>query len=157
MNCNNIRKCEHEIILRETIKPTSPTPHHLRTCKFSFIDQTVNDIYTPLIIFLPNTNNATVTNVMSKRSKQLRETLSDILTRFFPLAGEVRDNLYIDCNDKGVYYMEARVNQTLRDYLCNPQDEKMRELMPESPGITESAIGNYVIGIQVIDLNESLC
>ncbi|KAJ0510226.1 putative vinorine synthase [Helianthus annuus] len=146
---NSIKNVDLEIISRESIKPASPTPHHLRTFNLSIIDQYMFDVYTPLILFLPNTDNTSVTNVVTKRSKHLKEALSKILTQFYPLAGRVKENLHIECNDEGVYYSEARVNQKLKDFLCHPDDEKVRELMPESPCIAESLLGNYVIRIQV--------
>ncbi|GKC32446.1 hypothetical protein Tco_1039740 [Tanacetum coccineum] len=45
--------------------------------------------------------------------------------------------------------MEARVNQSLKEFLRQPHDEKVRELVPNSPRTGESSIGNYVIGVQV--------
>ncbi|PWA37448.1 transferase, Chloramphenicol acetyltransferase-like domain protein [Artemisia annua] len=107
------------------------------------------DVYTPLIFFFPNTNKASVKEVITKRSKHLKETLSQILTQFYPLTGEIKDNSYIDCNDKGAYFVEARVNQTLEDFIRHPDDHKVRELIPESPMTTKSSQGNYVKGIQV--------
>lgn len=146
---NDNKKVDLEIISRETVKPTSPTPHRLRTYNLSLLDQWMFDVYSPLALFIPNTDKASVYHVVTKRSKHLKESLSHILTQFYPIAGEVKDNLYIECNDKGVYYIEARVNQTLEDFLCQSDDEKVRELNPETPRTAESSIGNYVIGIQV--------
>ncbi|KAI3829436.1 hypothetical protein L1987_03560 [Smallanthus sonchifolius] len=146
---NDVKKVDLEIISREIIKPSSPTPHHLKTFKLSMIDQLMLDVYTPLTLFLPNTDKASVTDVVTKRSKHLKETLSEILTRFYPVAGKVKDNFRVECNDEGVYYTEARVNQTLEDFLGHPDDERVRGLLPEKPFTEESSIGNYVMGIQV--------
>ncbi|KAJ0955838.1 putative vinorine synthase [Helianthus annuus] len=145
---DNIKDVDLEIFSTETIKPFSPTPHHRRTFNLSIIDQCMYDVYSPWILFFPNTNKESVTDV-AKRSKRLKESLSEILTRFYPLAGRLKDNLQIVCNDEGIYYTEARVNQTLQDFLRHPDDEKVKGLMPKTPGITESSIGNYVMGIQV--------
>ncbi|XP_071718311.1 epi-neemfruitin B 7-O-acetyltransferse L7AT-like [Rutidosis leptorrhynchoides] len=146
---NENKKVDLEIISRETIKPSSPTPHHLRIFNLSIIDQILYDYYTPIILFIPNSNKASVNYVMSKRSKHLKETLSYILSRFYPFSGELKDRLHIECNDKGVNYIEARVNQTLDEFLCHLDDEKVKELMIESPRSPESSIGNYVLGIQI--------
>ncbi|KAK1427889.1 hypothetical protein QVD17_16609 [Tagetes erecta] len=147
---NDAKKVDLAIISRETIKPSSPTPDHLRTFNLSIIDQYMYDVYTPLILFLPNTHKTSVEDVATKRSKHLKESLSKILTKFYPLAGKVKDNnLQIECNDEGIYYTEARVAQTLEDFLGCPDDERVRELMPDSPCTEESSIGNYVVGIQV--------
>ncbi|MFS7905068.1 putative vinorine synthase [Helianthus anomalus] len=146
---NNVKKVDVEIISRETVKPSSPTPQHLRTFNFSIIDQFMLDMYTPLILFLPNTDNASVSDVVIKRSKHLKDSLSKILTRFYPFAGKVKNTLHIECNDDGVYYAEARVNQTLEEFLGHPDDESVRGLVPESPCTVESSIRNYVVGVQV--------
>lgn len=153
---SNNKKVDLEIMTRSIIKPASPTPRHLKTFKLSILDQIMVDVYTPLILFIPNSDKASVNDVITKRSKHLKETLSHILTQFYPIAGEVKDSLQIECNDKGVYYIEARVNHTLQDFLSYPDDEKVRALNPESPRQEESSIGNFVIGIQVIFI-VSLC
>ncbi|GJS02988.1 transferase, chloramphenicol acetyltransferase-like domain protein [Tanacetum coccineum] len=147
MHESNIKKVDLEIITRSIVKPASPTPHHLKHFKLSILEQMTLDVYTPLILFIPNSDKAN--DVIAKRSKHLKESLSHILTQFYPIAGEVKDNLEIECNDKGVYYIEGRVNQTLKDFISNPEDEKVRALNPESPRTEEASIGNYVIGIQV--------
>ncbi|GJX16127.1 transferase, chloramphenicol acetyltransferase-like domain protein [Tanacetum coccineum] len=107
------------------------------------------DTYTPLILFIPNSDKASVNDMITKRSKHLKESISHILTQLYPIAGEVKDSLQIECNDKGAYYIKARVNQTLEDFLSNPDDEKVRALNPESPRTVESSIENFVIGIQI--------
>ncbi|GJY63034.1 vinorine synthase-like protein [Tanacetum coccineum] len=81
--------------------------------------------------------------------KNLKETLSEILTRFYPLAGEVKDCLHIECNDKGVNFVEARVKESLKEFLGPPDNDNLRELFPKSPVTLESSIGNYIIGVQV--------
>nr|GEU72879.1 vinorine synthase-like [Tanacetum cinerariifolium] len=129
----------------ETIKPASQTPYDLRTFNLSIIDQWFHDCYPTLILFFPNKKVASVTDVI----KNLKESLSQILTRFYPIAGEVKNNLHIECNDKGVNFLEARVNQSLKEFLRHPDDEKVRELVPNSPRIGEPSIGNYVMGVQV--------
>ncbi|KAI7744904.1 hypothetical protein M8C21_029606 [Ambrosia artemisiifolia] len=146
---NDINKVDLELISRETIKPSSPTPQHLRTFNLSVIDQFMHDVYTPLILFFPNTNKDSVTDVVTKRSRHLKESLSEILTSFYPFAGKVKDNMQIECNDEGVYYIEARVNETLEDFLHHPSDERVKWLKPEKPCTEESSKGNFVMGIQV--------
>ncbi|KAK1427891.1 hypothetical protein QVD17_16612 [Tagetes erecta] len=147
---NDHKKVDVEIFSRETIKPPSPTPNHLRTFNLSIIDQNMYDVYIPFILFFPNINKASVAaDVAMKRSKHLKESLAEILPRFYPLAGKVMDNFHIECNDEGIYYTEARVNHTLTDFLGDPDDETVRGLMLQSCCIGQSSIGNYVIGIQV--------
>ncbi|GJT23577.1 stemmadenine O-acetyltransferase, partial [Tanacetum coccineum] len=147
---NNIeKKVDFEITCRETIKPATQTPCDLRTFNLSLIDQWFPDCYTPLILFFPNKKVASVIDII----KNLKESLSQTLTRFYPIAGEVKNNLNIECNDKGVNFMEARVNQSLKEFLREPDDKKVRELVPNSPRTGESSIGNYVMGVQVNTFN----
>ncbi|KAI7741100.1 hypothetical protein M8C21_033389 [Ambrosia artemisiifolia] len=146
---DDVKKIDLDIISRQIIKPSSPTPQHLRTFNLSIIDQYMYDFYTPFSLFIPNTNKASVTDIVTKRSKHLKESLSETLTRFYPLAGKFKDELQIECNDEGISYTEAQVNQTLQDFLAHPDDERVRGLIPESPCNAESSKGNYVLGIQV--------
>ncbi|KAJ9542120.1 hypothetical protein OSB04_028626 [Centaurea solstitialis] len=41
----NFKVMEIEIISKESIKPSSPTPHHLKTFELSILDQLVMDPY----------------------------------------------------------------------------------------------------------------
>ncbi|KAM7467875.1 hypothetical protein LguiB_015437 [Lonicera macranthoides] len=50
----------------------------------------------------------------------LKKSLSETLTRFYPLAGRVKNFTSVDCNDEGVLYREARANFRLPEYLENP-------------------------------------
>uniref|UniRef100_A0A164Z4N0 Uncharacterized protein n=1 Tax=Daucus carota subsp. sativus TaxID=79200 RepID=A0A164Z4N0_DAUCS len=64
-------------------------------------------------------------------SKLLKQSLLETLTRFYPFAGKVRDDFYIDCNDEGVHYIVTRVNVSLLDFLGqSPGDEMIRRLIP---------------------------
>ncbi|CAH1412487.1 unnamed protein product [Lactuca virosa] len=148
---NNITKrVDLEIISIGSIKPAYPTPNHLRTFNLSIIDQMFFDSNTPTILFLPNTDNTSVSDVIATRSGRLKESLSELLTQYYPFAGEIVDIFSIDCNDKGVYFVEARVNQTLQEFLHQPDDQKLKELIPKHPSITtESSLGNFVISVQV--------
>nr|GMN72954.1 hypothetical protein TIFTF001_055301 [Ficus carica]GMN72957.1 hypothetical protein TIFTF001_055303 [Ficus carica] len=47
-----------EITRRETIKPSSPTPQHLRSVEFSIMDQLAPDFHVPLVLFYPFSSSA---------------------------------------------------------------------------------------------------
>ncbi|WRX17767.1 hypothetical protein QQP08_010254, partial [Theobroma cacao] len=98
---------EVEIISRETIKPWSSTPYHLRTHKLSLLDQfhLHHRMYIPIILFYSSTSSESP----RKSSFQLKESLSKTLTHFYPFAGRVRDSFTIECKDEGVIYIEAQV------------------------------------------------
>ncbi|GFY95710.1 hypothetical protein Acr_11g0000160 [Actinidia rufa] len=140
---------EVEIISRETIKPSSPTPPHLRTYKFSLLDQLIPPIYTPTVLFYSSGACANPTDLTSQRIQLLKQSLSKALTHFYPLAGKRKDNLSIDCNDEGAYYAEAHVKCTLSDFLNRPQVSMIHRLLPSEVSCNESNKGFHVAMIQV--------
>ncbi|PPD91882.1 hypothetical protein GOBAR_DD11192 [Gossypium barbadense] len=92
-----------EIVSKEFIKPTSPTPPHLRTHRFSFLDQFLPSIYVPMVLFyMDQERSIPVAASNSRRSQLLKESLSETLTLFYPL---------------GAYNVEARVNRHSRELL----------------------------------------
>ncbi|KAF9621352.1 hypothetical protein IFM89_020011 [Coptis chinensis] len=191
------------VISRETIKPSSPTPHHLRSFKLSLIDQyTIPKFYVPLILFksaegdckqcenkrMPDSlpEIITDTNQLSngvnnnhpvdysdnsvdhldaqvegqlnqvltspafyiplilfypadgdcdkfrntKMSDQLKKSLSEALTKFYPLGGRIHSNHSIDCNDNGVEYLEALVRGEFNQVLSCPNANELNDLLP---------------------------
>ncbi|KAK7832060.1 vinorine synthase [Quercus suber] len=96
---------EVEVISKETIKPSSPTPDNLRHQQLSFLDQIQPPVYMPLVLFYPKVEGANFSKV--QQCDKIKKSLSEALTLFYPLAGRVKGNLYIDCNDEGVHYREA--------------------------------------------------
>ncbi|KAM7480926.1 hypothetical protein LguiB_005509 [Lonicera macranthoides] len=108
---------EIQVIARETIKPSSPTPPHLQTFKASIIDKVLPYTYTQFISFyVPNQTFTKQTSI-----QHLKQSLSQTLTIFYPFAGRVKDNFSIDCNDDGVLLTTAHVSCKLLDLLANPQ------------------------------------
>lgn len=118
-------KIEVEVISRETIKPSCPTPDHLRRYQLSFLDQIAPPVYMPLVLFYPAD-----TLSRSEKSDQLKKSLSQTLTRFYPLAGRVKDNLYVDCNDEGIPYVEAQVSCQLSDVISDPVPGENNKFLP---------------------------
>ncbi|KAL8127731.1 hypothetical protein AgCh_014598 [Apium graveolens] len=136
------------IVSKENIVPNDPTPQSLKIFKLSVLDQTVVKLYVPLMLFYLNNNSSNLDSVIQDMSKLLKKSLSESLTRYYPLAGKVRDDFHIDCNDEGVYYIETRVNCRLSDFLSqSPGDEMVNRLVPEEA--RESPMGNYPLIIQV--------
>jgi shikimate O-hydroxycinnamoyltransferase len=143
---------EVEIISKEYIKPSSPSPPNLKTHKLSFLDQFFPTVYVPIILFYPMNQSTghSVADIVSQRSQLLKQSLSKTLTRFYPFAGKVKDStLSIDCNDEGVYYVEARVNCQLVECLNQPNTALFyRFLRGEALG-KELTVGDHVAMIQV--------
>lgn len=139
-------KIEVQIISKEDIKPSSPTPPHLKTFKFSLLDQFIPSPYAPIILFYPN--DCMTLAEIPKRLALLKRSLSETLTRFYPLAGKIKDDLSIECNDDGAYFVEAQVNCRLDEFLTKPDLLLLHrflpcELMKELTAVT------YLTNIQV--------
>ncbi|XP_059285106.1 acyltransferase Pun1-like [Lycium ferocissimum] len=73
-------------------KPFSPTPSPLKYFKLSLLDQVLGNMYMPLAFFYPKKP--------AQISQILETSLSKFLTSYYPFAGRLRDNIFIDCNDK---------------------------------------------------------
>ncbi|MCD7465917.1 hypothetical protein HAX54_002132 [Datura stramonium] len=126
-----------EIISKEMIKPSSPTPPPLRIHKLSLLDQISPPVFIPLIFFYQdddqlfhNINRAT------KLEYCLKQSLSEALTRFYPLAGRLGDNKsFIDCNDAGAEFIVAQVHgYSLSQVIETPKMEELREFLPRVYG-----------------------
>ncbi|KAM7477516.1 hypothetical protein LguiA_025729 [Lonicera macranthoides] len=117
VNHKHFDEMEVQVISRETIKPSSPTPPHLQTFKTSIIDKVLPFGYIQFISFyVPNQNFKKQISI-----QHLKQSLSQTLTIFYPFAGRVKDNLTVDCNDNGVLFTTAHVSCKIRDLLANPQ------------------------------------
>ncbi|XP_035540259.1 stemmadenine O-acetyltransferase-like, partial [Juglans regia] len=117
-----------QVISEENIKPSSPTPPHLRHYQLSFLDQIAPPVFMPLVLFFPNLEaHNSLTNL---HKLQLKKSVSETLTRFYPLAGRVKDNLFIDCNDDGIHYVEAKANCQLVEFLEDPVPAELNKFLP---------------------------
>jgi hypothetical protein len=122
-----------EIIKRETIKPSAPSPPHLRCFDLCLIDQLQPASFISLLLFYSNnTDHPPLPHVKSAEiSHTLKASLSETLTRFYPLAGKVKDNVSIECSDDGADYLEVQVNCRLSDILEQPERKLLRRFLPE--------------------------
>ncbi|KAM7493280.1 hypothetical protein LguiB_027889 [Lonicera macranthoides] len=81
----------------------------------------------PLIFFYPHDihgpNNTQI-------SECLKKSLSEALTRYHPMASRAIDNLYIDCNDDGIPYVQARSTCLLSDIISYPVLNQFNEFFP---------------------------
>ncbi|KAK2994835.1 hypothetical protein RJ640_018817 [Escallonia rubra] len=67
---------------QEVSKTVSLTPSHLRTCKLSFFDQLAPQLHVPLVFFYPASDGTKD----ESSSDHLEKSLSETLSRFYPLA-----------------------------------------------------------------------
>ncbi|XP_038893435.1 stemmadenine O-acetyltransferase-like [Benincasa hispida] len=117
---------EIQIISKETIKPSSPTPEHLRRYSLAFLDQVTVDVYNPMVYFY-TAGSATPAEI----ANHLKKSLSDVLTHYYPLAGRVNyDEFFIDCNDDGIPFIETRVNCRLSDVMNTPFPSELNKFLP---------------------------
>ncbi|XP_034213614.1 BAHD acyltransferase At5g47980-like [Prunus dulcis] len=125
-----------EVTHKETIKPSSATPHHLKTVNLSVFDQLIPQIYIPLLLFYPSTSSDEVNDIdhhrslVVERSKLLKKSLSEALTHFYPFAGEFQHNISISCNDHGAAFLEAQVNCPISMILDRPDLGMLWKLLP---------------------------
>ncbi|QCE02701.1 vinorine synthase-like [Vigna unguiculata] len=143
-------KVDVEIISREDIRPSSPTPSHLRLFRLSVLDHLIPSPYVPIILFYtsPKTNTTHLSEV-PKRLELLKKSLSETLTKFYPLGGKIKEDLSIECNDEGAYFVLARVKCPLHEFLLQPQMTALHKFLPVGLVSEGSNSGTYVTKIQV--------
>ncbi|KAJ8529908.1 hypothetical protein K7X08_036743 [Anisodus acutangulus] len=113
------------------LKPSTPTPNHLRSLKLSLFDQVAPRLYVPVLFhYLPNSE--WNSELITERCDKLQKSLAETLTKFYPLAGRFReDELSVHCNDEGVEYVETKVNADLAEFLHQgPKSELLNDLLP---------------------------
>ncbi|RDX70484.1 Vinorine synthase, partial [Mucuna pruriens] len=134
-------KLEVVVISKEIIKPRHGQ-EHLRHYQLSFLDQVSPMVYNPMVLFY-SCDGTTQFN-RSSISKRLKKSLSDVLTHFYPLAGRVV-NGYIDCNDEGIPYLEAKVKCKVVDVIHKPVPGELNNLVP----FLLDDITNITFGVQL--------
>ncbi|XP_023760057.2 stemmadenine O-acetyltransferase [Lactuca sativa] len=139
---------EIEIVSKECIKPSSPTPSHLKTFKLSALDYVVLTPFVPVTLYYPNSDGETVTEAI-ERSITLKESLSRTLTQFYTLAGTILDDFTIDCNDNGAQYIVAKVNRRLDEFLNNLDLPSVNRFLPCEPSCSGSTAGSPVTNVQI--------
>ncbi|KAL5553992.1 hypothetical protein UlMin_041393 [Ulmus minor] len=100
-----MKTIEVEVFSKEIIKPSSPTPQHLHRYQLTFLDQIAPPVYNPCVMFYSHQAD------LDETSHKLKKSLSDVLTKFYPLAGRLKEDLFIDCNDEGIPFLEAKLNK----------------------------------------------
>ncbi|KAF3447750.1 hypothetical protein FNV43_RR08453 [Rhamnella rubrinervis] len=118
-----------QVVFKGNIRPSVPTPDHLRHYQFSFLDQIKPSYFMPFVLFY---SKEAQTNIHTKEQRRdtIKKSLSEALTHFYPLAGQVKRMLYVDCNDEGAYYVEAEAKFQLSEILQNLNLHDMSEFLP---------------------------
>ncbi|KAJ6821030.1 pelargonidin 3-O-(6-caffeoylglucoside) 5-O-(6-O-malonylglucoside) 4'''-malonyltransferase-like [Iris pallida] len=97
-----------EVVSHAIIKPSSPTPPHLRTHHLSWLDQASCPHPFKLIFFYSDAS----VEPAAKALSLLKSSLSETLTLFYPAAGRLNPNdvSIVNCDDQGVELFEARAS-----------------------------------------------
>ncbi|KAF4375622.1 hypothetical protein CsatB_030235 [Cannabis sativa] len=124
----------------ELVKPSIPTPSEVLS--FSTIDNDVNmETISPTIfvcqsIITTNNNN---NNAEEDPAKLIKQTLSEVLVHYYPLAGRLKRHthdgrLRLTCNTNGVPFLEATADCTLSSlsYLDDLNFEIAKEFVSTS-------------------------
>lgn len=118
------------VFSRETIKPSTPTPSHLKRYNLSSLDQLIFRNYIPLIFFFPNNGCDHNPTKIVEKSSQLKYSLSKALAQYYPFAGRLTTGAYVDCNDKGIKFEEARIKSSLSEILKKHNDGDLDLVLP---------------------------
>ncbi|XP_026452878.1 vinorine synthase-like [Papaver somniferum] len=146
-----------EVVSKEKIKPSSPTPHHLKTYSLSFLDQLALPIYFPLVLYYTSGSNDDPAKTIIERADEfcgvVKKSLAKTLTKFYPLAGKLIDDRFVECNDDGVDYVETEVIGCQLSQLIqhpNVMPERRKKLLPFNPNeISNSVTPPTLLSVQV--------
>lgn len=139
-----VKKLKMEVcfVSKELVKPSSPTPSHLRAFKLCLFDQLMPSPYAPIVLFYETGHIDVI-----KRLQVLKTSLSETLSSFYPLAGKIKDELSIDCDDEGAYFVETRVSRPLNEFLDQPDLLLLHQFLPCQVTVEPTA-GTFVTNIQ---------
>lgn len=127
----------------EIIKPLSPTPIELREYKLCLFDQRQPVYYVPFLLFYDAKEDS-----REFISMKLKTSLSKTLEYYYPLAGRIRDNVVVECNDEGVSFIETTVDACLSEVLQMPDAHVLRECLPRKVVLTSEAVTGFLLLVQ---------
>lgn len=138
-----------EIFSEEIIKPSSSD--NLKLYKLSLLDQLAPFFYVPVVLFYSAPDDQI--DIL----KKLKKSLSETLAKFYPLAGRIHDDSYVEVfENDGVLLVEARVNVQLSEILETPEIDLVQKLLPlDSYG--RKTGGNEGVRAMAVQLNVFEC
>ncbi|XP_056159333.1 acetyl-CoA-benzylalcohol acetyltransferase-like [Syzygium oleosum] len=140
-----------EVQSTKLVKPSAPTPNQHRKLGVSFIDDLLFSKHVGIIFYYRAHKRLHEIDTL-QRLHRLEESLSETLALFYPLAGRyVEDGLFIDCNDQGVEFIQAKVDGTLQQILQGDVDPDLLHCLSKFP---LQAGSNPLV---VLQLNEFYC
>lgn len=122
-----------QVISTEMIKPAAAPPpqtsHRLKNLKLSYLDRLLPPVYVPLIFFYKPHQSSTSNHLQI--SQKLKHSLLQTLPSFYPLAGRLKYNHAVDCNDAGVEFIDARAHARLHHVLQQPDSDLNPYIPPD--------------------------
>ncbi|XP_009588593.1 acylsugar acyltransferase 3-like [Nicotiana tomentosiformis] len=125
------------LLSQKIIKPSSPTPFSHRIHKLSLMDQMGTRTYMPISFFYPKQDTA-ISLEPTKVSQILEKSLSKVLTAYYPFAGRVRDNSFIECNDMGINLSQVRIDCPMSSIFNQPRTDIEKLIFPKDPWSTST-------------------
>ncbi|KAL7145699.1 hypothetical protein ABFS83_07G104800 [Erythranthe nasuta] len=140
------------IVSSKLIKPCTPTPQNLNKYKISFLDERLPPVNTRTIFFYdPILSNNRKQQIML----QLAESLSEILPKFYPLAGRyIKNDGFVDCSDQGVEFVEAEAiddDVDFNDLVSKMEMEELNLLLSRTPHQIDESPKDPLLSIQVTE------
>ncbi|XP_060169827.1 acylsugar acyltransferase 3-like [Lycium barbarum] len=132
---------ESTILSRKIIKPSSSTPSSCRRHNLSFIDHISTPAYAPIAAFYSKPANYNI----SKISQIVENSLSKVLTSYYPFSGRIVDNKYVDCNDTGAQYLNVRISCPMYEVLNNPYNDAADVVFPQDLPWSNTLDGNLLV------------
>ncbi|OIT04893.1 PREDICTED: acylsugar acyltransferase 3-like [Nicotiana attenuata] len=118
-------------VCKKIIKPYFPTPTSLRCHKLSYLDQMLGGIYVPFAFFYPKLSNTWSDKPSNIISEHLENSLSKVLSHYYPFAGKLNENVSVDCNDGGVEFFTTKINCPMAKILNDPFVDKEDLVYPK--------------------------
>ncbi|XP_015078882.2 acylsugar acyltransferase 3-like [Solanum pennellii] len=98
----------------------------------------------PLVFFYPKNQVNAIPNGPKTISNVLSNSLSKILSYYYPWAGTLKDNATIECDDQGAEFLEVQINSSM-DKVVNHPDSNVKDLtfpqgLPWANGVDRALI-----------------
>ncbi|CAH8386525.1 unnamed protein product [Eruca vesicaria subsp. sativa] len=113
-----------EEVEREVIKSATPSTNDC--LQLSLLDLMNSPANVPVIFFYETDDEDIAPEIISAK---LKSSLSQTLSRFYPLAGR-REGITISCNDEGAVFTEARTDLLLCDLMKDVNSNSLERFYP---------------------------
>ncbi|KAL3620095.1 hypothetical protein CASFOL_035007 [Castilleja foliolosa] len=137
-----------EVISQETMKPSSPTPQHLRKLKLSYLDQIIDPVYINLIFVYQADGEAI--------NKASHVQISQRLKRSFS-----HSNFILPCSrkDPRPFHHRLQLMDAIQEQTNNINEDHLKQYLPVDPTTTSKPLflvqvthfdcGGIVVGVQL--------